>query len=211
MTRRTVILLGVILALVGWFVYLRYFTFIANRRPEGSNIVAFGDSITAGQGVASQDSWVSLLEKRFGVPIVNAGVSGDTTERAFARFDKDVLARDPMVVIIELGGNDLLQGLPLDQARANLETMTKKLQDEGVAVVLLGVDMPMGVGGLDRVVKQVAKKYDTAYYPNILRGILGRPSMLLDGDRIHPNSAGHELIAKRVGKILRREIPSVFK
>jgi acyl-CoA thioesterase-1 len=212
MTRRTAILLLAILVLAGWIVYQRYFTYIENRNPSGTNVIAFGDSIAFGQGVEPEANWVSLLEKRFSVPIVNAGVSGDTSERALVRFDKDVLARDPKVVIIELGGNDLLQQqATIDRVRANLETMIVELQKRGVAVVLLGTDIPFGVGGLSATVKRLGKKYNTAYYPNILSGIIGNNSMLLYGDRIHPNSAGHRLIAKRVGALLHRELPSVFK
>ena len=210
MTRRTAILLVAILALIGWIVYQRFFTFITNREPRGTNIIAFGDSLTFGMGVPPHLTWVGLLEKQFGVPIINAGVNGNTTSDALARLQKEVLDRDPKVVIVELGGNDLLKRIPASEIEKNLDEIVRRIQDQGSAVVLLGADAPLGVGGLSGTVKKLGKKYNTAYCPNIMKGILGHTSMLLTTDQIHPNSKGHALIAKRVGKILHREIPSVF-
>src|SRR5437763_9915919 len=87
---------------------------VTNLDSHGSNIIAFGDSLTAGYGANPGEDYPSRLSSMIGVTIMNAGVSGDTTDTALARIDTDVLARDPRLVIVGLGGNDFLRGVPIE-------------------------------------------------------------------------------------------------
>lgn len=208
MKRSQLLILALVLALVVGWVYQHFFTFIENRNPRGETIVAFGDSITAGYGVARSDNYVSRLERMFGVEIVNAGVSGDTTVAARMRFDNDVLARNPKVVFLELGGNDFLQRVPKKTTRENLEYMIQKIHDRGAAVVLLGVGGTLGAGGVPSMMKDLAKQYDTAVVPNILDDVFGVQELMID--QIHPNGRGYETVARNIAPTLEREIPSVF-
>lgn len=162
----------------------------------GTSVVAFGDSLIEGVGATPGNDLVSRLARDLGVPIVNAGKSGDTTAMARARFERDVLAHDPRAVLILLGGNDFLKRVPREETFNNLRAMIQELHDQGVFVVLLGVR-----GGLvgDRYESDfdvLAKETGVLYVPNVLDGILGEPSLLADA--IHPNDAGYARIAERV-------------
>src|SRR5438477_6779790 len=95
---------------------------VRNLDSRGANIVAFGDSLTAGYGAGAGEDYPSRLSALIGTPVVNAGVSGDTTEGALARVDADVLARSPRMVIVGLGGNDFLQSVPIGVTETNLRT-----------------------------------------------------------------------------------------
>jgi len=204
---KSLLIPALMLAAAAWWAKGRFFTPITNARPRGSQIIAFGDSLTAGQGVAPGERFVSLLSKEFGVPILNAGVSGDTTASALERLDGDVLRRDPKVVILELGGNDLLQQVPHAATERNLAAMIARTQERGAAVVLVAVGGPLGIGGMGPVYRRLAAKYHTALVKNILSGILGDPELM--ADQIHPNAAGHRIIAQRIAKELRRAVPTL--
>ena len=173
----------------------------SNARPtSGTTIVAFGDSLVSGNGTSSGGNFVSVLSARLGVTIINAGRSGDTTSAALNRLQSDVLARDPRVVIVLLGGNDLLRGVPQTQRLANITQIVQRIRAAGAAVLLVGLSdsflNPFG-GGLD----ELAERTDSALVPGILDGILGRQELMSDG--IHPNNAGHRLMADRIEPALK--------
>lgn len=204
---RTVVLAGLILlaALWGW----RHFTYeITNANPAGVNVIAFGDSLTSGYGVPEKDCYVRLLEQRFDIRILNAGVTGDTSADALSRLQTAVLDRNPRIVIVLLGGNDLLERQPLENTVRNLETMITRIHEKGAAVVLVGVGSFLG-GNLPAEVKKLARKYKTACVPNVLKGLLDNVNYMLP-DRIHPNSAGHRIMAQRIGDEMERRLPAVF-
>lgn len=182
---------------------------ITNAAPSGANIIAFGDSLTTGHGVRPNENLVALLQRDLGVAIINAGRGGDTTGAAQERFVRDVLARNPKVVILELGGNDLMQRVPLDEIAANLESMIVRIHAAGAAVVLVGADAPLGAGGLSSRIEQLAEKHNTACVPNILSGVMGRSSLMID--QVHPNAEGHKIMAQRLAKEMRRALPEVFQ
>ncbi len=208
LTRGKVLFLLLTLGLVGWLVYDNLTSHVTNHNPTGKTIVAFGDSITAGYGVLPSATFVSLLEKELKVSIINAGVSGDTTEMGLARFPSVVMDNEPRVVLLELGGNDVIQQLPLDEVERNLDTMIREIHARGAAVLLIGTDLPTGMGGLKGRIKKLAKKHNCAVIPNVMSGIMGNRQYMLD--RVHPNAEGHKLIAERIARKLRNELPAVF-
>ena len=169
-------------------------------------IVAFGDSLTAGYGVEAGYSYPDFLQKDLDrvnrkYRIVNAGVSGDTTSGGLARIGM-VTALKPAIVILELGGNDGLRGLPLAATRANLDQMIAKLQKAGARVLLAGITLPPNYGPdyikqFESIYKDLAAKYKVPLIPFLLRGVAGVPGMM-QGDGIHPTRKGNEVVAKLV-------------
>lgn len=176
-------------------------TGIANRASAGKEIICFGDSITVGAGSTQGNDYPSLLSKQLNMPVINAGVDGDTTEEALKRIESDVLARDPRLVIVELSGNDFLQGMPTAQTLGNLDKMVEMIQQKGAMVVLVHVTAGyFGDNYLDGF-KQIAKKRRALLIPNILRGIFTNP--LFKSDEIHPNDDGYRIIADRIYKAIK--------
>jgi acyl-CoA thioesterase-1 len=169
-------------------------------------IVALGDSLTAGFGVAAEDAWPALLDARLrreGRPyrVVNAGVSGDTTAGALRRVDW-VLRSQPEIAIVALGANDGLRGLDVDRMRANLLAIVERLRAAGVRVLLAGMEIPPNygaayAGAFRAVYPDVARRTGAALMPFLLDGVAADPRLNL-ADGIHPNAAGHRLIAERV-------------
>lgn len=179
---------------------------VANLNSRGTNIIAFGDSLTAGYGAQAGEDYPTRLASIVGTPILNAGVSGDTTDSALARLDADVLARDPRVVIVGLGGNDFLRSAPIATTEANLRMIIGKIKTAGAMVVLLGYRFPSLTVNYEKMYERVAKDEQCLLVPNLLRGIETNPQ--LKSDEIHPNARGYQLLAERVAgplqKLLRR-------
>lgn len=169
---------------------------ITNHPPRGTNIVALGDSLTEGVGAPAGQGYVDVLARLAGQPILNRGVGGDTTGDALQRLERDVLDADPRIVIVLLGGNDLLQQQPAAEILGNLEKIITAIQARGAMVVLVGVQSPLFGGGLGRQLKSLARRTGCVYVPNVLKGILGNRRLM--SDQIHPNAAGYQLIAERV-------------
>jgi len=170
-------------------------------------IVAFGDSLTAGFGVDSGYSYPDFLQKMIdNYRIVNAGISGDTTSGGLARVDT-VIRLKPKIVILELGGNDGLRGLPLSSTRANLEQMIVDLRKSGARVVLAGITLPPNYGPdyiqeFERIYKDFAAKYKLPFIPFLLEGVVGVQGMM-QRDGIHATVKGNEIVAKLVMRTLR--------
>ena len=179
---------------------------IANLRSRGTNIIAFGDSLTAGYGVVAGEDYPSRLAAITGIPILNAGVSGDTTDSALARIDTDVLSRDPRIVIVGLGGNDYLRGAPIATTEANLRTIIDKIHAAGAMVVVLAYKFPSLQANYEKMYERVAHDEQCLLVPDLLDGIESNPQ--LKSDEIHPNARGYQLIAERVAgplqKLLKR-------
>jgi acyl-CoA thioesterase-1 len=169
-------------------------------------IAALGDSLTAGFGVAAEDAWPALLDARLrreGRPyrVVNAGVSGDTTAGALRRVDW-VLRSAPEIAIVALGANDGLRGLDVDRMRANLLAIVERLRAARARVLLAGMELPPNYGApyvraFRAVFPDVARRTGAALMPFLLDGVAADPRLNLS-DGIHPNAAGHRLIAERV-------------
>ena len=169
---------------------------VANLDSHGSAIIAFGDSLTAGYGAGPGEDYPSGVSRRLSIAVMNAGVSGDTTEGALARLDDDVLSRDPRIVLVGLGGNDFLQSVPIATTEANLRTIVRRIRGAGAMVVLLGFRFPSLNADYDAMYKRIAKDEKALLVPRMLKGILDDPS--LKSDAIHPNARGYSLMAERV-------------
>jgi lysophospholipase L1-like esterase len=191
-----------ILALLGWTFYRQAAPPITNAPPKPGAIVAFGDSLTAGQGASAAESYPEVLSTMIGQPILNAGHSGDTIADAEARLEGAVFAANPSIVIVLLGGNDLLQHNDLDQAFAGLERIVRAIQARGAVVILVGLDdWPLLGHGLASRYRDLAQRTGSLYIANILKGIFGHRSLM--SDQVHPNGEGYRLMAQRIAKPLK--------
>jgi len=195
---------AVLVVAIAWLLWPSPYSRVANLDSAGTNIIAFGDSLTAGFGASAGEDYPSRLSILIGAPVINAGVSGDTTDAALARLDPDVLARDPRIVIAGLGGNDFLRGVPIAATEANLRAIIHKIHDAHAMVVLLGFRFPSLNANYEEMYERVASEERCLFVPKILSGILTDPS--LKSDEIHPNARGYQLIAERVAGPLRKLI-----
>jgi acyl-CoA thioesterase I len=172
-------------------------------------IVALGDSLTAGWGVAPDEAYPSLLEARlrqegFAYHVINAGVSGDTTAGGRRRVDW-VLRSRPQVVIVALGANDGLRGQPVVEMQTNLIAIIDRLRGAGAKVLLAGMRLPPNYGAYAQefaAAFPVVARRATAFAPFLLDGVAADPH-LNQADGIHPNAAGHRVIAERLWPYLR--------
>jgi lysophospholipase L1-like esterase len=169
---------------------------VTNLASRGTTIIAFGDSLTAGYGASAGEDYPSRLSSLMATPVLNAGVSGDTTEMALARLEQDVLSHDPRIVIVGLGGNDFLQGVAISTTESNLRAIVRKIQSGGAMVVLLGFRFPSLGASYETMYESVARDGGCLLIPGILRGIITDPS--LKSDQIHPNARGYQLMAERI-------------
>jgi len=169
-------------------------------------LLALGDSLTAGYGVATKDSFPSQLEKALqakgrAVRVVNAGVSGDTSAGGLARLDW-ALADKPQAAIVALGANDGLRGLDPAKMEANLDAIVSKLQAEGVKVLLAGMEAPPNLGpdyaqAFRGAYARIAERRKVALYPFFLDGVAANPS-LNQKDGMHPTAQGVAIIVGRM-------------
>lgn len=185
-----------LLAFALWLFWPSPLRKVRNLDSRGTTLVAFGDSLTAGYGAAPGEDYPSRLSALIHQPILNAGVSGDTTESALARIDADVLDRNPRVVIVGLGGNDFLRRVDLGATEANLRTIVRRIEGRGAMVVLLGFRFPNIGPSYESMYARVAKEEGCLLVPDMLAGILRDPT--LKSDEVHPNGRGYALMADRV-------------
>jgi acyl-CoA thioesterase-1 len=185
----------------------------ASARAEAPMILVFGDSISAGYGLARvEQGWVELLKTRlsalgYGYQVVNASVSGETTAGGLARLPRALELHHPKIVILELGGNDGLRALPIAQMRANLTQMVELASAAGAKVLLLGMRMPPNYGPeyteqFAMVFSNLARDRKLPLVPFLLTDIALSPT-LLQGDDIHPNAAGQPLLLENVWPTLK--------
>lgn len=169
-------------------------------------IVALGDSLTSGHGIGASRAFPAVLQERlqqsgYALDIVNAGVSGDTTGRALLRF-REALRGDVRVLVVALGANDGLRGVPVSEVRRNLSTIIQDAQSRGIAVLLCGMEaLPMH--GWNYTVEfhqayvDLARQYDVPPVPFMMLSVLGNRE-LMQPDHVHPNAAGARLMADHV-------------
>ena len=198
-TRWIGILIGIALVVVAWLL-LSDSPRVA-RPTHGTTVVAFGDSLVAGRGASNGKDFVAVLAQRTGIPIVNAGRSGDTTGSALARLDNDVLAHDPRIVIVLLGGNDFLRRIPVEQAFDNLGTIVERIRGRGAAVILVGVSVGLLGDPYAARYEALAQRTSSGLVPGILDGVIGHANLMADA--IHPNDSGYAIVADRVEPVLR--------
>lgn len=175
-------------------------------------LVAFGDSLTAGHRVGSDETYPAFLQKeldRRGIEfrVVNEGVSGDTTARALSRVDT-VLAHDPAWVVLALGANDGLRGLPLDAMERNLGRMIARLEEGGAEVFLAGMMLPRNYGPdyvrqFEAVYPRLAEEHGLPLLPFLLENV-AMVREFNNRDGIHPNGKGNEVVARQVADAFER-------
>lgn len=183
----------------------------ANNTAESlKRLLVLGDSLTAGYGLSAEEAFPAQLEKalrRAGhkITVINAGVSGDTSAGGLARLEW-ALADAPDFVLIELGGNDALRGLPPAETSANLDAILERLSSAGIPVILAGMQAPRNLGEqytaeFDQLYPRLARKYKVRFYPFFLEGVALDPA-LNQHDGIHPNAAGVGVIVDRMLPVL---------
>jgi acyl-CoA thioesterase-1 len=182
-------------------------------------VLVVGDSLSAEYGLRRGTGWVALLEQRLlqnknTVRVVNASISGDTTSGGRSRLPALLKQHQPAVVVIELGGNDALRGLPLNMTRDNLSTMTRQARESGARVLLLGMDMPPNYGTsyareFRELFATVARQEKAALLPFFLKGVadIEEPTRLFQSDRIHPNESAQSIMMDNVWPVLRPLLP----
>ena len=166
---------------------------IRNIPLSVTRIVCFGDSLTSGVGSSEGMDYPSRLAEMTGVEVINSGVPGNTTADGLARLNEDVLAYEPEVVLITLGGNDLKNRLGENVVRANLVKIIKSIHSSGAMVVLGGIDIPIYGGGFAEMYESVARETGVLLVPNIFKGMFGKSHLM--SDPIHPNNDGYEIMA----------------
>lgn len=182
------------------------FLFISSF-ASASTLLVMGDSLSAAYNLRQQDGWVSLLEKQLSqsnpeIKIVNASVSGETTQGGLSRFPALLESHKPKWVILELGANDALRGYPLNQTTINLENMIEQAHQVDSQVLLIGNQIPQNYGKrytemFFNLYKDIAEKYNLAYLPFMLQDVaLNKELMLNDG--IHPNAKGQPIVLKNI-------------
>ena len=179
---------------------------VAHAAP-GRIVLSFGDSLSAAHGLRAEQGWVALLQQRlrsqgYGYDTVNASISGETTGGGLARLPRALELHHPAVVMLELGANDGLRGLPVADARANLSRMIELAQHAGARVLLLGIQLPPNYGpryGRDfaAMYGELAAHYHVALVPFLLDRVALDPQLMQD-DQLHPNAAGEPLVLDNV-------------
>jgi acyl-CoA thioesterase-1 len=181
------------------------------RRDLRPVIVTFGDSLTAGYGVPANTAYPARLQRKldeqgYKYRVVSMGISGDTTSQGRARM-KAAIDQKPSIVILELGANDGLRGLPVAETQRNLEEMIQAFQKAGAKVVLAGLTLPRNytltyVKSFENVFIDLAKKYKLTLIPFFLEGVAGNPKYTQD-DLMHPNADGYVLVTDVVMKAIK--------
>ena len=178
-------------------------------------VLIVGDSLSAEYGLARGTGWVALLQKRLAAEridasVVNASISGDTTSGGRSRLPALLAQHKPQVVVVELGGNDALRGLPLASTQANLREMARAAKASGARVLIVGMQIPPNFGRryadeFAAVFGNVAKGEGTALVPFLLKGVADGPQAdaMFQPDRIHPKEAAHPIMLGNVWPVLR--------
>jgi acyl-CoA thioesterase-1 len=177
--------------------------------PAGAaqTVLVYGDSLSAGYGIARQDSWPALLDERlrrekFAWRVVNASISGETSAGGASRIDQALRQHRPGLLILALGANDGLRGLPVAQMTANLDGILRAAKARRARVLLVGMRMPPNYGPaftheFEATFAGLARKHRTAYLPFLMTGFADQPHYFLD-DGLHPNAAAQPLILETV-------------
>ena len=170
--------------------------------PPGSRVVALGDSLTAGAGVAPEQAWPDLLADRTGWVVINGGVSGDTSGGALRRLPALLEEHKPVLVLVALGGNDMLRHVPQAETSANLGRILDLIKVQGAKPVLLATPKPSVAGVVFQNLsaadfyRQVADEQQVPMIENAIADVLSDPQM--KGDPLHPNAAGHAQLSQNI-------------
>ena len=186
--------------------------FLGAAPAAAKTILVYGDSLSSAYGIPRDRGWVALLEKRLGAEgydysVANASISGETTSGGLARIGKVLARTRPSVVILELGANDGLRGLPVAEMRTNLAEMIARAKKAGARVLLVGMRMPPNYGpdyteAFAAVFPELAKREGVALVPFLMEG-MATESDLFQADGLHPTTAGQPLLLDNVWSRLR--------
>ncbi|WP_425640992.1 arylesterase [Marinomonas gallaica] len=178
---------------------------------QAKTLLVFGDSLSAAYNLRQQQGWVSLLSQQLksshpDIQVVNASVSGETTQGGLARFSKLLDTHNPSWVVIELGANDGLRGYPLNQVQQNLAKMIEQAQQANAEILLLGNRLPSNYGRtytdqFFNIYKDLSDQYDTQYVPFMLENVALNKA-LMQNDGLHPNAAGQPVVLDNVAPAL---------
>ncbi|WP_293931840.1 arylesterase [Iodobacter sp.] len=182
---------------------------LLSTQAQAANILVFGDSLSAGYGIAASKAWPALLDKDLvarGKPwrVINASVSGETTAGGLTRFPQALKTHQAKVVVLQLGANDGLRGLPLAAMEKNLASMIKLAQASGAKVHLIGMQMPPNYGaaytqGFAAIYPRLAKQYRSSLTPFLLAPVI-KNIELFQADQLHPKAEAQPLLMKMVEK-----------
>ena len=180
---------------------------LAGRANAGAILLVYGDSLSAAYGIAQKQGWVTLLEQRLrqkhlDYTVANASISGETSSGGASRIAATLAQYSPRIVILALGANDGLRGLPVAQLRDNLAAIIRAAQKAGSRVLLVGMKMPPNYGPqytreFEQAYAALAKRHKTAFVPFLLEGIAGKRDNFLD-DNLHPTARVQPLILENV-------------
>ena len=176
--------------------------------PTGTKVLALGDSLTAPHGVQPQEAWPTLLGQKTGWQVINGGVSGNTSADALARLPALLEEHQPQLVLVTLGGNDMLRKLPPDQTVANIGRMLDMARNKGAKVVLLATPKPSLAGAVFNSLSppdfyaEIAKDKKVPLIEEAIPKVLSDTN--LKGDQIHPNAAGHAKLGELIHADLKK-------
>jgi len=184
---------------------------VINTIQAEDNILILGDSLSAGYGIKQEKSWVYLLQEKLDqqypqYQIVNASISGDTTANGLNRLPQALQQYQPKLVIIELGANDGLRGLPLSYAKKNLEKIIQLGLEQHTKILLVGMRIPPNYGkkytqAFAAIYPQLAEQYQLSLVPFMLEGVAGNPTFI-QADGLHPNADAQPMILEHIWSAL---------
>ena len=188
-------------------------------RAANQTILVLGDSLSAAYHIPAESGWVALLSERLKTQdpkhvgtVINASISGETTSGGLARLPALLAAHKPGLVLVELGANDGLRGLPIEEIRANLERIVASCRDQGTKVVLIGIELPINYGpqyrtGLRGVYRDIAHDFNVPLVPFLLDGV-AEDAKLMQEDGLHPLAAAQPKVLDNVWPQLRVALDS---
>ena len=184
---------------------------ITANGAENPTVLVFGDSLSAGYGIEVDQSWTALLQERleqqgYEHRVINASISGETTEGGAARIERALGDFSPALIILELGGNDGLRGFPSSRMKGNLDKIISISKTSGAAVVLLGIRIPSNYGrrytdAFENVYRELAVEYEVPWIEFFMDGVVLNEDLMQD-DGIHPNAAAQPILLDNVWPII---------
>jgi acyl-CoA thioesterase-1 len=190
----------------------------AAQAATSPTILIFGDSLSAGYGIDVDQSWGALLQQRLAEQgyehrVVNASISGETTEGGVTQIDNAIEEFSPELIILELGGNDGLRGFPPARIKDNLTAIAQRARDSGAEVVLLGIRIPTNYGprytrAFEAVYSDVAEELDIRWIEFFMEGVALNDDLLQE-DRIHPNAAAQPILLDNAWPVIRATLESL--
>ena len=182
---------------------------------DAPTVLIYGDSLSAGYGMEVDQSWVALLQTRlqgqgYEHRVINASITGETTEGGAARIAQALDTFTPSLLILELGGNDGLRGIPPDRMKGNLQTIIQSSKSAGAAIVLLGIRIPPNYGSryiedFDNVYRELADELDVPWIEFFMEGIALNDE-LMQADGIHPNAAAQSLLLDNAWPVISKAL-----